>query len=213
MKRVIPILLVLHSIAFAQTPCDEFSSGYRQISWDFTPAETVSHLTDKGYRLFEKYEYEINDGRTADRYHFKYNDYDHYKSDRDFFEYIIKFINNEMISIQYLNHFNWNYNYRMAKNSAMKIAEKYDLPQKNEQKLSFGMTNEVWFHDCPKYRVLLQLLWNPNVVYDNYPSGEVTRYIEMWIFNVEKEEEYHRIVQINRNEKRQSNEDDILNRF
>ena len=178
-----------------------------------TPLKTWSSLADSGFQLFEKNEYKTNDGRTAKRYHFKLNDYDHYKTDESFFEYVIKFIDGKMFSIKYLSHFNWNYNYKMAKSSAIKIAEKYHLPKKNEQKLSFGMTNEVWYQDCTNLRVLLQLLWNPNVVYDNYATGEVTRYVEIWVFDINKEKEYEKIVRISQNEKRQSKENDISNDF
>jgi len=213
MKKIFLIFLLVNATLLAQNSCKDFQIGYKSINWNFTPIELKTTLTNNGFVLDEEEMYKISDGRSASYYRFKLNDYDHYKTDKPFWVYVIKYVDHKMVSIEYTNHFNWNYSKSMAEKSADKIARKYNLPQENEQNLGFDVTNKVWLTDCPNYRIILKLLWDPNVVYDNYPGGEVIRYLSMWIFNVEKIKEYRSITSINWRENRKSKRKSIIDDF
>lgn len=204
MKKIGLVVLVVgllgNNIVVAQPP--KFEDGYKGIKWNWKENQIVGFLSSNGYKLSDKSEYKIPDGRTAKWLYFKNGDYDHFHSSKSFYEQSIKFLNDSIYSIEYTDHFNWNHNFQMAYNVAEEIATKYNLPRTSSQTLVFGIERIVWLRDYPPWRVLLSFHWDPNIIHDRYIGGEATRYVSIWIFNIENEKKFREIVSISRIERR-----------
>lgn len=205
-------IFILNNITDAQSSCDTFKIGYKDIKWNWSFSQLRSYFLNKKYKIEEE-KYRLSNGKSAESYYFTFNGYNHYKTNKDFFEYIIEYVNGKMISIKFISHFNWNYNYQMAKNSALDIAQKYSMEKTVDQSVSYGTTNEVWSLECPNFKVLLQLFWDPNIIYDNYSSGEVTRYVAIKIFNGDRRDEYDEIVRLYQKEKQKLREKKVTNEY
>lgn len=213
MKKFVVIFLLSTSFCFSQILCNDFKNGYKDIKWNWSVSELKAHFKKQNYVLNEENIYKISNGKSAETYSFWYNDYSHYRSNDDFYVYTFIYVDEKMISLEFYTHFNWNYNYNMVENLALEIANKYSIPKRNEQNLAFGTKNVIWYDDCDNRRIILRLFWNPTIIYDNYSSGEVTRYIQMRIFLIDALEQYDEILSQYRKESREKQNNAILENF
>ncbi len=177
--------------------CDEFKNGYKDILWSWNKSQIIDYFKSHDFFIEDESIYHINDGRSALSLHFRKGSYKDYRSNNQMRERFIKLVNDNLYQIQFSNHYNWNYNFKMALDVANKIADKYNLQKKSDQTVGLGARNIVWFDDCPDFRVIVRLFWDPNVI-----EGEANRFLEVSVFNVEKDNEFIEIQNINRIEKR-----------
>lgn len=180
-----------------QVNCVEFKNGYKKVLWNWNKSNVIDYFQSQGFHIEDESIYDISDGRSAISFHFRKGRYDYYRSKRQMRERSINFVNKAIFQIEFLNYFNWNYNFQMAYDAAKEVADKYNLPKRSDQTVGFGARNIVWYDDCPDFRVIVRLFWDPNVI-----DGESNRYLAINIFNVEKANEFKRIQDIYRIEKR-----------
>lgn len=210
MKKVLTMILIIAVVVFTNTTiaqqisdngnntnCDQFKNGYRDILWSWNKSDVIDYFKSNNYHIEDESVYDNSDSKSAISLHFRKGRYIDYRSDRQMKERFIKFANGTLFQIEFLNYFNWNYNFQMAFDATKEVADKYNLPKKTDQTVGFGARNIVWYDDCQDYRVIVRLFWDPNVI-----DGEANKYLAVNIFNVEKDDEFKKIQYIDRQEKR-----------
>jgi len=210
MKKVLTMILIITVVVFTNTlfaqqisdngnntNCDQFKNGYQDILWSWNKSDVINYFKSNNFHIEDESVYDNSDGRSAISLHFRKGRYIDYRSDRHMKERLIKFANGTLFQIEFLNYFNWNYNFKMAFDATKEVAAKYKLPKKSDQTVGFGARNIVWYDDCQDYRVIVRLFWDPNVI-----DGEANKYLAINIFNVEKDDEFKKIQYIDRQEKR-----------
>lgn len=184
--------------------CDEFNNGYKNVLWNWDKYSTINYFNSQEYKLESESIYSTPEGRSALSLHFRKGLYSDYRSEHQMKERFINFVNDSIYQIEFLNYFNWNYNFQMAYDVAKDVADKYNLPKRSDQTVGFGARNIVWYDDCPDFRVIVRLFWDPNVI-----DGEANRYLAVEIFNVAKDNEFKEIQDIVRIKKRKKKMSDF----
>lgn len=191
-----------------QINCIEFKNGYKEVLWDWDKSNIISYFKSQDFHIEDESIYNVSNGRSALSLHFRKGSYSDYRSERQMKERFINLVNDSIYQIEFSNHFNWNYNFQMAYDVAKEVADKYNLPKRSDQTVGFGAKNIVWFDDCPDFRVIVRLFWDPNII-----DGEANRYLVVNIFNVEKDNKFREIQDIRRIEKHKKRTNNFLKEF